>query len=91
MDIIFQGIHKHDEASESIDRVIQLFKERYQISQFREICLSVTLVDEQGDDVELIDSETMEVYRIFEVHSNQCELTRKPSPPVLKLVIDNTR
>ncbi|KTD23201.1 hypothetical protein [Legionella londiniensis] len=91
MDIIFQGKHNSEEAIESLCRVIELFKERYQICQFREMRLTMTLVDEQGDDVELVDSETMDVYRTFEVHREQYELTRRPSTPILKLVIDNTR
>lgn len=91
MDIIFQGMQNGDETAESLGRVIKLFQERYQIRKFREIRLSVTLVDEQGDDVELVDSETLEVYRTFEVHREHYELGRRPSAPMLKLVIDNTR
>ena len=91
MEIIFQGRHDSDEATESLLSVIRLFKERYHIGQFREIHLSVTLVDDQGEDVELIDSETTEVYRVFEVYRQGHELTQALGRPVLKLVIDNTR
>ena len=91
MEIIFQGKHDTDEATESLLSVIQLFKDRYHIGQFREMHLSVTLVDEQGEDVELIDSETKEAYRTFEVYREGRELAKTSSRPVLKLVIDNTR
>ena len=94
MEIIFQGGHDTDEATESLLSVIRLFQERYHIAQFREMHLSVTLVDEQGEDVELIDSETEEVYRIFEVYREGRDghkRVRPSSRPALKLVIDNTR
>ena len=91
MEIIFQGRHDSDEAAESLVSVLRLFKERYHIGQFREIHLTVTLVDEQGEDVELIDSETDEAYRIFEVYRQGHELTKGSGRPVLKLVVDNTR
>ena len=90
MEIIFQGRHDSDEATESLLSVIRLFKERYHIGQFREMHLSVTLVDEQGEDVELIDSETSEAFRVFEV-CRQAETLRQASGhPKLQLVIDNT-
>ena len=91
MEIIFEGKHDSAEAVESIEGVIRLFKERYHISQFREMHLTVTLVDERGDDVELVDSETAESYRTFEVYREGHELTRRRGLPVLKLVVDNTR
>ncbi len=91
MEIIFQGRHDSDEAGESILSVIRLFKERYHIGQFREMHLSVTLVDEQGEDVELVDTETAEAYRTFEVHREGQEQARIAGRPALKLVIDNTR
>lgn len=91
MDIIFQGKHNSEEAAESLLSVLRLFKERYHISQFREMHLTVTLVDEQGDDVELVDSETSQAYRTFEVHRKGHELTGRRGQPVLQLVVDNTR
>ena len=90
MDIIFQGLHSTEEASESLLGVLRLFKERYNIGQFREMHLSVTLVDQQGDDVELVDSETAHAYRVFDVYRNEHELLGRQGQPVLKLVVDNT-
>lgn len=93
MDIFFQGEHTNEEAAESFLSVLRLFKERYQVSNFREIRLSVTLVDQQGIEVELMDSETSQIYRCFEVYRQGYELTTggHRSKPYLQLVIDNTR
>jgi hypothetical protein len=92
MEIIFQGRHDSTEAAESLLSVIRLFKDRYHIGQFREMHLSVTLVDEQGEDVELIDSETAQAYRTFEVQrEGQLPQVKLAGRPSLKLVIDNTR
>ncbi|CEG57714.1 hypothetical protein [Legionella fallonii] len=91
MDIILQGQHNSDETVESLGRVLQLFKERYKISSYREIHLTVTLVDEHGDEVELIDSETNQPYRIFEVYRKGYELAGRRGVPLLELVVDNTK
>lgn len=91
MDIIFHGRHDSAEAAERLQGVIRLFNERYHIGQFREMHLTVTLVDEVGQDVELIDSETSEAYRIFEVYQENQSLIRGSNRAGLRLVIDNTR
>ncbi len=91
MEIIFQGNHDSENAAESLMSVIKMFQERYQIHQFREMHLTVTLVDENGEDVELVDSETEQAYRTFEVYRDGNELTRRPGLPVVKLVVDNTK
>ena len=92
MDIIFQGIHDTEEACESLLSVMRLFKDRYQIGQFREMHLTLTLLDEAGYDVELVDSKTNAVYRNFEVcrEGSELSLSRRHNS-VLKLVVDNTR
>lgn len=91
MDIILQGQHNSDEAVESLEKVMKLFKDRYQIDKYKEIHLSVTLVDAQGDEVELIDSETNQPYRIFEVYRQGYELAGRKGIPLLELVVDNTK
>ena len=91
MEIILQGQHNGEEAVQSLDRVLKLFKERYRVDGFREIHLSVTLVDEQGDEVELVDSESNQPYRIFEVYRQGYELTGRKGVPLLQLVVDNTQ
>jgi hypothetical protein len=92
MEIIFQGQHDSEEAAEGLLGVLKLFKERYQIGQFREMHLLVTLVDEQGDDIELVDSETTQPYRVFEVYRKGYELAgHRGGETKLQLVVDNTR
>lgn len=91
MDIILQGDHSSEEAAQSLARVLELFKERYHIAGFREIHLTVTLIDEQGDDVELVDSESNQAYRIFEVYRQGYELNGRKGTPTLQLIVDNTR
>lgn len=95
MNIIFEGMHDSTEAAEQLMSVIRLFKERYQIGHFREMHLALTLVDDEGGDVELVDSVSGEVYRTFEVYRNGDELraSRHQQYPHhrLKLVVDNTR
>lgn len=90
MDIILQGQHNAEETVNSLERVLQLFKERYQVDGFREIHLTVTLVDAQGDEVELIDSESNQAYRVFEVYRKGYELAGRKGIPMLQLVVDNT-
>ncbi|MDI9819090.1 MULTISPECIES: hypothetical protein [unclassified Legionella] len=91
MNIIFQGNHDSEEAAESLLNVLRLFKERYHIEHFREMRLTVTLVDRNGNDVELVDSETDTPYRTFEVYRRGYELTGRQGQPFLQLVVDNTR
>lgn len=91
MDIILQGQHEGPEALESLERVLKLFKERYHINGYREIHLTVTLLDEQGDEVELIDSDTNQPYRIFEVFRPGYEFSGRKGLPKLQLVVDNTK
>ena len=92
MDIIFHGKHGPEETADSLMSVLQLFRERYHIEQFREIHLTLTLVDQSGEDVELVDNQTDEVYRYFEiVEEHQALSTERSTRPMLRLVIDNTR
>ena len=91
MDIILKGQHDGLETLESLERVLKLFKERYSINGFREIHLTVTLVDEQGDEVELIDSDSNQPYRVFEVYRAGYELAGRKGIPMLQLVVDNTK
>jgi hypothetical protein len=91
MDIILQGQHHTDEVVESLERVLQLFKERYHINHYKEIHLTVVLVDDQGNEVELVDSETNQSYRTFEVYRKGYELMGRQGVPLLQLVVDNTK
>jgi hypothetical protein len=90
MEIILQGQHDSNDALKSLESVMDLFKKRYHISAFREIHLSVTLVDSAGEEVELVDSHSKQVYRAFEVYRHGYELQGRQGIPLLQLVIDNT-
>jgi hypothetical protein len=90
MDIIFHGKHDRNTALDSMMEILQVFQERYKIKQFREMCLSVTLVDEAGRDVELVDEDTNHAYRTFEIYQRGQEYARTLGKPALTLVVDNT-
>lgn len=91
MDIILKGQHSAKELVDSLENVLKLFKEQYQVSAYSEIHLSVTLIDDQNDTVELVDSESNQVFRSFEVYRSGYELTGRQGVPLLQLVVDNTR
>lgn len=99
MQIIFQGQQSSQEAAESLLSIIGLFRERYGIESFQDVQLNFRLVDAQGDEVELIDPLTSEVFAIFEVtcaknHSRIVEMKSTNQPKTskghLQLVVDNT-
>lgn len=90
MDIIFHGKHTGEAAANDLLSVIQLLKEHYHIVEFREMHLSLTLVDAQGYDVELVDSKTSKAYRILDVYQKEHDFLRVSAQSKLKLVIDNT-
>jgi hypothetical protein len=93
MQVIFQGEQNSEEAVESLVSIIKLFHERYGISEFRDLKLSMVLMDDHGDDVELVDSRTAEVFRVFEVFKSGGAI--KPVSSLnsshLKLIVDNTK
>lgn len=92
MEIILQGKLNGEDTANSLISVLRLFKERYHIAKFREVHLHVTLVDEHGDDVDLVNNDTNEVYRIFEVRQQAEPLTSKHQrESSIHLVIDNTK
>jgi hypothetical protein len=91
MDIILQGQHNGEELIDSLEKVLELFKERYQVDSFCEIHLSVTLLDNLSEEVELVDSETNQIYRAFEVYRQGYELMGRRGTPLLQLVVDNTK
>jgi hypothetical protein len=92
MEIIFQGKHTVEEAAETLLSVLRLFRDRYSITQFREMHLKITLVNAKGEDVELIDNDSDEVYRTFQIYRQGHELsTGRPVAPAIQLVVDNTQ
>lgn len=93
MDIIFKGRHTGEELIQSVQGIVHLFKDRYKVPEFREIHLVVTLVDTLGQDVELVDNQSSNVYRTFEVYRENSELRGQKSfkeKPNIRLIVDNT-
>jgi hypothetical protein len=90
MEIILQGQHNGMEAVATLQSVMQLLSEHYRIQLFREIHMSITLVDDFGQEVELVDHDTNQVYGVIEISREPLSLSRRMGPPGLKLVVDNT-
>lgn len=94
MDIILRGEHDVNSMNDHLMDVLHVLKDKYHIGQFREIHLSLTLVDEEGYDVELVDTQSEKVYRFFEIVPQGSELStsnKARTYPQLRLVIDNTK
>lgn len=88
MEIIFHGRHDSNQATENLISIFEMIKQRYKIDVFREMHLSITLVDETGEDVELVDSETDEAFRVMEVYQHTKNIPRKKGRPDLRLVVN---
>ncbi|WP_367606023.1 hypothetical protein [Legionella sp. W05-934-2] len=91
MDIMLKGVHNEREIVESLAHVFELFKQRYGIETYRELYLTLTLVDSQGDDVELVDTKTNEVFNRFDIIDSHSSNEPHYKKPHLKLVVDNSR
>lgn len=91
MEVIIQGQQSSEQVVESLLSIVRMFSEHYGIEHFRQVHLSMTLVDNQGDDIELVDSQTQEVFRVFEISKPNNEPRLIHAKPYLKLVVDNTR
>ncbi len=88
MEIIFHGRHDSNQATENLTGIIEMLKKRYKIGAFREMHLSITLVDSTGEDVELVDSETDEAFRVMEVYQQYKHVPKRKGRPDLKLVVN---
>jgi len=91
MKVFFHGDHTTEEAAESLLGILRLFQERYGINDFRELNLDLTLVNVDGEDVELIDSNTSNVLDTFEVYQDDEDIKQEVEKPMLELVVDNTK
>jgi len=95
MKIKFYGRHGAQDAADNLASILSLFQQRYGISRFKNLKLSLTLCDAEGQEVELVDATTSEVLRTFEVYQSgefRERFTAKNDhqPAKLKLVVDNT-
>lgn len=91
MEIILHGQQDWAKTKDSLLEIIQMLHDKYHIEHLKEVHLSLTLVDQQGFDVELIDTETQQAYRILEVFRNNQEYLRVKQSAPLSLVVDNTK
>lgn len=96
MQILFHGDHSAEEAAESLLSILKLFRDRYSIDNYRGMNLNVTLLNEEGEDVELVDIGSSEVLGVFEVYKSGVDESNGAIPhdrgvPHLKLVVDNTK
>jgi hypothetical protein len=90
MEIVMQGQHNGMEAIAALHSVMKLLKEYYAVQLFREIHLSLTLVDEVGQEIELVDQDTNQVYGLIEIHREPAPYRPSVRSSGLKLVVDNT-
>ena len=88
MEIIFHGRHDSNQATENLTNIIEMLKDRYKIGAFREMHLSITLVDATGEDVELFDTDTDEAFRVMEVYQQSKHVPQKKGRPDLRLVVN---
>ena len=91
MHIIFKGKQSTGELADSMLSILKIFNSRYGIRNFNEINLHVTLLDDKNKIVELIDAETSEPIRIFEVSKVAPSEENDSAPSYLNLIVDNTK
>ena len=94
MKIIFRGDLSDIEAGEGFSSILSLFKERYGIEGFRDLKLSMTMLDMDGEEVELVDADTAQVFGTFEINKSGFitqSYDDEPEVPHLMLVVDNTK
>ena len=91
MQISFHGSYDTEEAIESLLSILKLFRERYGISYYNDMQLTVTLKDKSGEELELVDVNSQEVLSKFEVHKTpEKSPLENISHKHLRLVVDNT-
>jgi hypothetical protein len=68
MKIKFRGQHNAEEVVESLAAIVRMFEEQYGVLDFDQIKVSMTLINDFGEEVELIDAGTSEIFEVLEVH-----------------------
>ena len=86
MDILFHGEHTHKDIAAAIEDVLYLLHERWDVQAFKDLHLSLILVDESGFEVELVDSNTQQDLRVLNVYKKNNSYVQKRKIPHLKLV-----
>ncbi len=70
MKIKFRGQHSAEEVLESLAAIMRMFDEQYSVLHFNDIKISMTMINDAGEEVELIDASTSEVFEVLEVHKS---------------------
>jgi hypothetical protein len=96
MIIKLYGRYNAQDAASNLVKILELFHQRYSISGFKDLQLSLTLSDYDGQEVELVDANTSEVLDSFEVCKTgelreQFSAKNDRDSVGLKLVVDNTK
>lgn len=86
MDIRFHGQLTQEHTLSGLQEVFQLLVERYQVQRFKEVHVSLILVDAQGFEVDLVDSDTHQTLRVLDVDRREKTSIKKRSKVALRLV-----
>ncbi len=94
MKVLFKGKHTTSEAMDTVSNILKLFHESYGVSNIANMRLDLTLRDETGQEIELVDADTSEVLSTFEVFKHTPKGMMVHELPKqfghLWLVVDNT-
>jgi len=86
MDILFHGEHAHSDIAAAIENVINLLHDRWHVQSFKDLHVSLVLVDESGFEIELIDSVTQQDLRVMNIYKHDHSYVQQRKFPQLKLV-----
>ena len=86
MEIVFHGEHGHADIAVVIEDVLNLLNARWSVESFKDLHLSLTLVDHLGFEIDLIDSNTGHDLRVMNVYPHDHCYVQKRKLPNLKLV-----
>ena len=85
MHIIFKGQQNIKETADLMKNMLYLLNEQYGVEGFNDAAMDLTLLNEQGEEVELLDTETSEVLTVLEIYPHDSKELD------LRLVVDNTK
>ena len=70
MKIRFKSAHDAEAIVESLAAILDMLKEQYGVSDYGDIKVNLTLMNHAGEEIELIDEHSGEVFDLLEVHKN---------------------
>ena len=86
MEILFHGEHAHSDIAVAIENVLNLLHTRWSVESFKDLHMSLILVDDCGFEVELIDSHTKQDLRVMNIYKHDDGYIKQRKIPRLKLV-----